>query len=284
MSSTKAGEESPSTLAAEATELGQAHLARWLDELLPPGPCLVWAGGMTLAAVLAADRRRPVLLVEPRERAREDSARRPRPGVTSGGADAVADGMRFDSGVIVAGADAAVPLIEQLVVGALRDATVAVVVEPGQVDRVVAALEAMDRRPTAVRQHLRLASTLGADDRPASSQCLSPAEDQPSTVVVLVGVEALPSVLVGRDAGPTRAWAEVEWVRRSIRELDAELQAVDRARIDELEAQVAGAAQRLAELEARAAGLQQRIAEVEGSTSWRMTAPLRRLSDRVKRS
>lgn len=91
----------PGTIAAELDDLSRAHLAQWLDATLPPGPCLVWAGGMTCAAVLAADERRAVLLVEPRPADLETAARRPRPGVALGGPDALATHERFASAVIV---------------------------------------------------------------------------------------------------------------------------------------------------------------------------------------
>lgn len=282
MSSTRAGGEPSSTFDDEVSEVGQAHLARWLDEQLPPGPCLVWGGGMTLAAVLATDRRRSVLLVEPHARAREEASRRSRPGVALGGADAVDEGLTFDSGVIVARPDQA-SVVEQLLAGALRGAAVAVVVDPADADQVVAALEASDRRPTTVRQHLRLASVVGADDRPLPADWLGLTEGEPDTVIVLDGAETHPSVLIGRDAGPTPAWADLDWLRRSIREVDAELRAVDAVRLGELEEQLTAAEHRRAELEARAASLQQRIAELEASTSWRVTAPLRWVSDRTTR-
>jgi hypothetical protein len=283
MSSTRAGEEPSSTLDAEAAEVGQAHLARWLDELLPPGPCLVWAGGTTLAAVLATDRRRSVLLVEPHAGEREEASRRSRPGVALGGPDAVGDGMTFDSGVIVADADGDAGVVERLVGGALRDAVVAVVADPADATWVVPALEAAGRRPTTVGQHLRLASVVVADDHPLPAGWLGLTEGEPDAVIVLDGADAHPSILIGRDAGPTPSWADLDWLRRSIREVDAELRAVDAVRLGHLEAQLTAAEQQRAELEARVASLQQRIAELEGSTSWRVTAPLRWVSDRTTR-
>src|SRR5688572_6033138 len=89
----------PPTVDAEMAELGRAHLARWLDEVLPPGPCLVWAGGTSLASLLAADGRRAVLLIEPATADLEAATRRGSPGVALGGPDHVHEYKRFDSAV-----------------------------------------------------------------------------------------------------------------------------------------------------------------------------------------
>jgi hypothetical protein len=275
--------EPPGTVDAEAAELGRAHVARWLDEVLPSGSCLVWAGGVTLASVLATDGRRAVLLVEPAVGDLEEATRRPRVGVTLGGADALDPGDRYASGVIVAGRGPLAPLLDRVLDGPLRDAVVAVVVDPAGRDEVVAALEAAGRPSVTVPQHLRLASTLGSHDAPLPAATLGGPQDEPMTLIVLTGAVPAPSVLVGSDAGPTRSWADVEWVQRCIRDVDAELRAVDAVRIDELEAEATAAARREHDLEVNVDGLQRRIDDLEASTSWRLTAGLRWASDRARR-
>ena len=297
--STSRGRVHASTLDAEGAELGDAHLARWLDELLPPGPCLVWAGGMTLAAVLAGDRRRPVLLVEPRAADLEDAGRRIRPGVRLTGVEALDAGQPFASAVIVAGADDDLELVLRSLLDGpadrspdrppLDEPVVAVVAEPTGVATVLTALERWGRPAVVARQHLRLASTLGIDGGAAPAECLEPRDGEATAVVIVSGSVPLASapegsVLVGPDAGPTRAWAEAEWVRQSIRQVDAELRAVDAVRLEELEARLQEAEQRRHELEAYADGLERRVADLEGSTSWRVTAPMRWVSDRTRRS
>lgn len=273
--------EPPRTVDAEATELAGAHLARWLDDLLPPGPCLVWAGGVTLASALATDGRRAVLLVEPRPAALEAAARTPRAGVTL--AEAPADGLRFVSAVVIADPDAPEAGLDPLLRGPLEDAAVAVVTDPTGARAVSACLVAGGRTATTVDQHVRLASTIGTDDRPQIARSLGAPADAPDAVVVLAGIDGRPSVLVGSDAGPSRRWGQVEWVRHSLRDVDVELRADDTTRIEALEEEVDHGARRAEELEVHIDGLQRRIDDLEGSTSWRLSAPLRWLSDRATR-
>ncbi len=280
-SSSPPGAEPPSTLAAEGRELAQAHLARWLDELLPPGPCLVWAGGVTLAAVLAADRRRTVLLVEPRTADVEEATRQARAGVMVRGADAIADGRRFASAVIMAGTDAG---SESALWSSVVDAAVAVVSDARSAEAVAARLEAVGRRSIVVRQHIRLSSTLDSDGVADYVDRLpGTGAEEAATVIVLAGVEARPSVLIGPDAGPSRWGAELDDLRQSIRQVDEELHADHVVRINELEAKVSEAGVRYRALETHAVGLQQRIDDLEGSTSWRLTTPLRWVADRARR-
>ena len=281
MSSSPSGAEPTTTLAAEGRELVQAHLARWLDERLPPGPCLVWAGGVTLASVLAADRRRTVLLVEPRAADREAVTRQACAGVIVRDAEAIDDDERFASAVIVAGADAGAEAAPWAAVG---DAAVAVVADPSAAEAVVTRLEADGRHPVVVHQHVRLSSTLGADGLAGDVHRLAGSDPgDAATVLVLAGVDAQPSVLIGPAAGPSRWGSELDELRRSIRQVDQELHAEHVVRIAELEAEVRNAGVRHGALETHAEGLQQRIDDLEGSTSWRLTRPLRWVSDRARR-
>jgi hypothetical protein len=248
--------------------------------VLPRGSCVLWGGGPTLATVLAADRR-SVLLIEPRIGDREEAARRAGPGVLVQGPDALDDDTTADSVVVIAGTEGPSGLEAVLARPVGRTAALAVVTDADGEAAVSGALQAAGREVLVARNHLRMASTLAfSEPEPTTSPLVRSLGDgagfEPSAVVVLASVDVAPSVAIGADAGPAAWWSDTLALQHTLEELDEQLTASHVTRERELE-------QALADVEQRWHDAEQRLAALLASTSWRVTGPLRRASDIVKR-
>ena len=138
----------------------------------------------------------------------------------------------------------------------------------------------MGRRATVVWNQIRLASTVAVSDASTAAspqvRSLSQARRDPTAALVLSDIDPIPSVLIGADAGPASWWSDTEALRGTLQQIDEEMQAAAVGRERDLE-------QALADAEHRWQDAESRLSALTGSTSWRVTAPLRRASDIVKR-
>jgi hypothetical protein len=266
------------TIAAELDDLLGAHQASWLSEVLPAGSCLVWAGGPTLAAVLAADATRTVLLIEPEERALEGALRLASSGTQVRGPGALGDLADFASVVVALhGHPDPRELLEPILARHRADAPVAVIASPEAAPAVLEALAADGRSGSIVAQHLRLSSSIALGSEAVQVQGLEGSQHaSPAAVIVVSEIEPAPSVLLGRDAGPTQWWTDVDRVHATLHRLDLELRTAEVVRIDELDAA-------LTEANALASERMDRIHELLASTSWRLSAPVRWVIDAKRR-
>lgn len=275
---------------------------------------MVVAGGAALASVLAADGGRAVVLVE-RSAARVEVASRI---VAAGvrvlhGAPDELDLARasFASAVVVLSpaydAVTAVEAADDLVA---RDGAIAIVAAPRLADDAGAALGRTGRTVTSFDQLVRAASCIGVGEAPVVAgtwAATSPAATE--AVVLIAGAVGAPSALLGPDTGPTTLRASIDDLvngvtaahtraRRAERDaarvgdvrrllLEAE-QAIDsvpdlHARLDASRAELVRYDAELAAANARASAHAMRVEELLTSTSWRLTAPVRWLSDRIHR-
>jgi hypothetical protein len=302
------------TRAGALADLAAEHRARWLAAALPEGPCMVVAGGAALASTLAADGRRAVVLVERSPARVEVASRIVAPGVRvlHGAPDELDLARGSFAGAVVVLSPAydgvtAVDAADELVA---RDGAIAVVAAPRQAADAGAALGRTGRTITSFDQLVRAASCIGVGEAPVAAGTW--AATTPATieaVVLLAGAEGGPSALLGPDTGPTTLRASVDDLvngvtaahtraRRAERDaarigdvrrllLEAE-QAIDsvpdlRARLDATRAELARYDAELAAANARASAHAMRVQELLTSTSWKVTAPVRWLSDRIHR-
>lgn len=273
------------TISAELDELLCAHQTEWLDHALPAGPCLLWAGGATTAAALAMDRRRTVLLIEPDQSRRDRAERRPSPGVKVVGPETAHDAGRFASVVIFAATPHSVDLDALLSLGADGMATV-IVVPADQADPVHDHLRSRRSDTSVVPQRLTLASAIGTGSVVSAS--LPSGADQAAALVV-AGIDPISSLRLGFDAGPARWWADIDQVRGALDQVDHEMGDDRLDRIWTLEQRESSLLVENAELAIALAGSQaataaglERVEELLGSTSWRVTAALRWVSDSLR--
>ena len=229
--------------------------------------------------MLAADHHRTVLLIEPKPGDREEASRRAGPGVRVDGPEALSDGTKADSVVVSAWAHDPLDALGAVLAHPVGGAPLAVIVHPGGEGAVVEALERAGRSATVVWNEIRLASTVAVSDSPtAASQVrsLAGAGRDPTAALVLADVDPVASVLIGTDAGPASWWGDTEALRGTLQQIDEEMNATALARERDLEQAVADAERRWQDAESR-------LSALIASTSWRVTAPLRRASDIVKR-
>lgn len=280
---------------AELDDLAHTHLATWLAEVLPTGPCLVWAGGPSLASVLTAAGDRTVLLVEPTTARAEHASRHPSPGVRAQPApsgsltrsnDLPGRGSYASAVVVLTAAGDAHEVVTSIAGHLASGAAIAVRAAPGTGADVLATLEGLGWEATVVHQEIRSASCLALQNhdltRPSAPARGLPGIE-PRTIeadIVLAGAVATPSVLLGGDATPERWWHGREDLITHLRDLDQQMLTDDMRRIHELE--VALSATR-ASADQQAALSAQRIEALLKSTSWRMTAPVRRISEALRR-
>jgi len=300
--------------AGALADLAAEHRARWLAAVLPHGPCMVVAGGAALASTLAADSRRAVVLVEHNAARVEVASRVVAPGVrVLHGSPHEIDLARgsFASAVVVLssayGGVTAVDTADDLVA---RDGAIAVVAAPRLAADAGAALRRTGRTVTAFDQVVRAVSCIGVSEAPVVADAwaaTSPAATE--GVVLIAGAAGAPSALLGPDTGPTTLRASIDDLvngvtaahtraRRAERDaaragdvrrllLEAE-QAIDsvpdlHAGLDACRAELVRYDAELAAANARASAHAMRVEELLASTSWKVTAPMRRLSDRIHR-
>jgi hypothetical protein len=278
----------PAPFAERLADLAAAHRMAWLAQVLPPGPCLVWAGGPSLAAALAGDGSRTVLLLEPTARGAERALAEGAPGVTVRHAPDVAsspalDGAGFASLVVVlAPDDDPRRLLPPLVERSHQRGAIAVVDRHGRWQAALDVLRGLGRAPDVVHQAVRTASCIAvADDPVTATPETSLAPDASDAVLLVDGLSPDPSVLLGDAAGPP-AWTQsADEAVAALRRFDEQVRTEQIARIRELEAALAAAdAERAAAQHvADDRGLQ--IDALLSSTSWRISAPARWASDVV---
>lgn len=267
-----------------------AHRMTWLAQALPPGACLLWAAGPSLAAALAADESRTVLLLEPTARGTERALAEGAPGVivrhaADGRLAASAEGGAFASLVVVAcGDDDLAELLPSLIEHLHPRGAIAVVDDRGTWQEAVDVLRGLHRAPVVVHQAVRAASCIAVDDQPAPAvpeTALAP--DDSDSVLVVDGLPITPSVLLGGAAGPPAWGDDPAEALAALRRFDEQVAEERVARIRELERALASAeaARAAAQHEADDRALQ--IAALLSSTSWRFSAPARRASDVVAR-
>lgn len=271
---------------AELVDLAAEHRMAWLADLLPSGPCMLWAGGPSAAATIAADGSRTTLLLEPTERATEVALAHGAPGVivqhapTDVGGPTIAR-QGFASVVVMSREeDDLGTLLPCLLAHALARCAVVVVDRHGHADLAMEVLRGSGRDPSVVRQVLRSASCIEVDDQPVTIRpetATRPITDE--AVFVVVGVTSEPSVLLGGDAGPARWLGDATAAIVSLRSFDEQIGTVDVRRIHELERALADAEHTSAELGRLATDRADQIEALLGSTSWRISAPARWASD-----
>lgn len=212
------------TRAGAIADLAAEHRARWLGTALPDGPCLVVAGGALLASALAADGRRPVVLVERTAARVELALRTVAPGVrvVHGALDRIdlAPATFTSAVVILSPACDCVTDVQAAddLVG--RHGAIAVVAAPRLAARARTALERTGRAVSSFEQLLRAASCIGVGEAPVvagSWAATSPAAAE--AAVLIAGTVGVPSALLGPDTGPTTL--------RAIDELVDEVTAAD---------------------------------------------------------
>lgn len=287
----------PQPFAGALHDLALSHRAAWLADVLPPGPCLLWGVDVSLATTLAADGTRTVLLLERTEAGVEAAAHglgsgvavRHAPAVDTGDSGSTADPGPLPDGLASAVIDTTSdhePAAQVgTLLGRLADSTALVVVTaPGGGAAMAAELDARGRPGSVHVQELRTASCIAVghdpDVVPGLGELL-PADAQVD--VVLAGVAPQPSVLLGGDAGPAVGLRSRDELVAELRDLDEQIGRAETLRVHELEADLATEQAARAELERALATRDGHIAELLGSTSWRLTAPVRWVSDTVRR-
>lgn len=278
----------PVPFADRLSGLAAAHRMTWLAHVLPPGACLLWAGGPSLAAAIAGDGSRTVLLLEPTVRGTERALAEGAPGVVVRHAPHVrstpaAEPGEFASLVVVPTADDHLadllpPLVERL----HPRGAIAVVDEHGAWQEAVDLLRRLDREPAVVHQAVRAASCIAVTDEPVSATpetALAP--DTDSTVLVLDGLAVAPSVLLGGPAGPPTWTDDATEAVAALRRFDEQVVEERVARIRELETALAAEQAERAAAQHQADDRALQIDALLSSTSWRMSAPARRASDLV---
>lgn len=268
--------------------LASAHRMAWLAQVLPPGSCLLWAGGPSLAAAIAADGSRTVLLLEPTARRAERALAEGAPGVIVRHAATVDDTSAADGGgfanlvvVLTAGDDPA-ELLPPLVERVHRRGAIAIVDEGGAWQAAVDVLRRLGREPAVVHQTVRSASCIAVTDEPApATPETSLAPDAGCAVLVVDGLPALASVLLGGPAGPPHWIDDAAESVAALHRVDEQVAEERVARIRELEAALATAQAERAAAQHVADDRALQIEALLSSTSWRISAPARWTSDVV---
>lgn len=279
----------PVPFAGGLADLATAHRMVWLAQVLPPGACLMWACGPSLAAAVAGDGSRTVLLLEPAPGGAERALAQGAPGVSV--RDAQAYGRTSQNGAepfasLVVALDEHDDPAEVLpgLLGRLhRRGAIAVVHEGDTWPDTLELLQGAGRRPSIVHQGMRVASCIGVGDDLVTAvpdASLHVDADDPF-VIVTDGLLAEPSVLLGGPARPP-VWAtDAEEAVDTLRRFDEQVSAERLTRVRELEGALAAVEADLAAAHLESRDLALQLEAVLTSTSWRLSAPGRWASDAV---
>lgn len=282
--------ERPVPFADRLDGLAAAHRMAWLAQVLPPGSCLLWAGGPSLAAAIAADGSRTVLLLEPTARRAERALAEGAPGVIVRHAARVDDTSAADGGgfanlvVVLRAGDDPAELLPPLVARVHQRGAIAIVDEDGAWQATVDVLHRLGREPEVLHQIVRSASCIAVTDEPApATPETSLVPEAGCAVLVVDGLPARPAVLLGGPAGPPDWIDDAAESVAALRRFDEEVAEERVARIRGLEAALATARAERAAAEHVAHDRALQIEALLSSTSWRMSAPARWTSDVVAR-
>lgn len=279
----------PVPFASGLADLASAHRMTWLAQVLPPGACLMWAGGPSLAAAVATDGSRTVLLLEPAPGGAERALAQGAPGVSVGDARSPRQIAATDAGPF---ASLVVALDEQddptevlpPLVAAVHERGAIAILHPGSTwPDTVAVLRGLGRHAAVVRHSIRVASCLGVRDEPvpAVPDAALHADSDDAFVVITDGLPEDPSVLLGGPAGPPAWVADADQAIDVLRRFDEQVSAERLARVRALEGALAETEAALAAVRLEADDLARQLDAVLTSTSWRLSAPGRWASDVV---
>lgn len=282
------------TFARELAELMASHRALWLAEALPAGPLLLWAAGRTLAATLCADPRRTVVLLEPSEAAAAAAMRQGAPGLrtvhVADGHAAASDleemGLSgFVGAVVVPGSpaelDAVLPLLAQR---CLPDSAICIVIAPDDAERAAQALREIGRTDAATLHQRSTACSHIERALGSARSTLREARSAGDPEVALVasglrtGAGDAGDVLLGHDVGVSAWRTGVDQMAATVALLDQVVDERNTSRLRELEGALALAQQRSADAQRSAEEWEAQVDLLHRSTSWRLTAPLRRIT------
>lgn len=283
------------TFVRELDDLAASHLAVWLAAILPPGPALLWCCERQVAATLAHDGRRPVVLLEQREGAVAEALRLGAPGVrvvnAPAGAAIVDLEMGGFTGLVVSCdrlPDDGGAVLSQLVALSTDDSVICLVADSGIDPSVVAAL---GRAPSSLEQVVAACSWIGHDSIPPGEELVAgvrqvgdPAGRTPRRHLVVAGLDAgtsASSVLLGDDQGLAAWQSGLTQMTETVVGLDHLVGEQHAQRITSLERSLADAEKGRAAAEQSTAVLAAHIELIHRSTSWRITRPLRSLRDLV---
>jgi hypothetical protein len=291
------GQSIAPTFVRELDDLAASHLAVWLAAVLPPGPALLWCCERHVAATLAHEGRRPVVLLEQREGAVAEALRLGVPGVRVVHAPASTEIDLTDlemggfTGVVVSCdrlPDDGGAVLSQLVALGTDDSVICLVADDGIDPSVVAAL---GRASIALEQVVAACSWIGPGSIPPGEELVArvrqvgdPAGRTPRRHLVVGGPGAgagAPSVLLGDDQGLAAWQSGLMQMTETVVRLDHLVGDEHAQRIAALERSLADANERRGDAERTAAALAAHIELIHRSTSWRITQPLRSLRDLV---
>lgn len=286
------------TFARELAELMASHRARWLADVLPAGPLVVWGGGRALAATLCADPSRTVVLLEPSEAAASAAMKQGCPGLRtvhvasshSAGSDLEEMGLRDLVGMVMvprspSEIDVVLPLLARHCV---PTCAICIVVSSDDADHAARSLESLGRQDavTLFQRSSACSRIEPAQGSLAPTVRADPAEGGPDIALALSGVPAqicaAGDVLLGHDVG-LRTWrAGVDQMAATVALLDQHVDEQTTSRVRQLEGALALEQQRGADAQRSAEEWAAQVDLLHSSTSWRITAPLRRITALVR--
>lgn len=289
-------------------DLARQHVIRALEEILPrEGSVLVASRDHALADALAAGGR-AVLLATPTPALSEVATGRCASTV------AVVTGIPADCGplssaVLVLGTHDEVEPAVKGVDGHVRPGgSIALVVPPELADAAADALSSTGRAVQSYDQVLKATSCIGGDG-PVQTSSSAGSADRIAVIVLAGDARLAPGALLGHDANPDTwrsatselvlALKQAQQAQRTLlpaseqlataraQLLDAEQALAEvldlRAREQHAQDQVQALAQQLATSQASAQRLEARVDDLLSSTSWRVSAPLRAVSNLFRR-
>ncbi|MGQ0832704.1 MAG: hypothetical protein ACT4OV_13610 [Microthrixaceae bacterium] len=287
------------TFARELDALAEAHRAAWLASVLPAGPALTWSVGRAIAAALCTDGSRGVVALEPLEAVAADVMRRgsaglrvlhaagPRPSVP----DLAGLGLTGFRSIVVAADDALelAIVLPQLVAAAEAGCTVCVI-DPPDPDAAVEMLadNGLEGAVVHVQRVLAASHIAPRAQSPAPATVDGDVRDiEAERVLVTCGIAQAErdasSVRLGHPTGTTSWRTGVDQMAASLARIDRTVGDLHAARVVELEAALDVAQHRNDLAQQETAAWAERVELLRRSTSWRVTAPLRRVTDLLRR-